>query len=115
MKFHFRIIAGIVFCILLTISLPILDMTMDTKINHCKCSKVLGTESTLQRSRPVNYDFKRTFCAMEVREGVMCPPFYTELGGECSYNGSQANCVDKRRFGTYRLRKACDYKATRHF
>lgn len=54
-----------------------------------------------------NYNLKRTFCSMKFKNGEMCPPLYTELGGQCSRNSSGFfNCVDVRRLGSHSLRQA---------
>ncbi|KAK3715038.1 hypothetical protein QZH41_002681 [Actinostola sp. cb2023] len=55
--------------------------------------------------RPENYALQRTFCGVKFSNGLMCPQLYTELGGKCSYNGTEATCTDVRRLASRNLRR----------
>ncbi|KAK3715040.1 hypothetical protein QZH41_002680 [Actinostola sp. cb2023] len=79
-----------------------------TKGSSTPSTKTLTSSPTLPSlQRPENYDLQRTFCAMKLRNGLMCPRLYTELGGECSdAEDSKVICTDVRRMAFHRLRQA---------
>ena len=56
---------------------------------------------------PDNYETKLTFCSMKFKEGEMCPPLYTDLGGHCSRNSTGSfECTDVRTLASHSLRQA---------
>lgn len=69
-------------------------------------SAYIQSSSLTTTSSPVNYKLQRPFCRTKKRNGLLCPPLYTELGGKCMYNGTKAHCTDLRHFASHRLRKA---------
>jgi hypothetical protein len=54
-----------------------------------------------------NYNLNRTFCSMKFKNGNMCPPLYTDLGGKCARNETGfLKCTDVRSLGSHSLRQA---------
>lgn len=65
-----------------------------------------ATTTTSPTSKPVNHDLNRTACELKLSKAVMCPPFYTNLGGKCWFNNTAIVCNDVRRMSEHSVRQA---------